>query len=160
MLSIRKIVCPTDFSDAAGAAIQYASELATHFGAEIYLVNVVPVLPALPSDPNWVLQVPEYERLLHADAEQQLRKVAASIETKGVRVQTGVGHGDAAAEIVRIAQERGADMIVIATHGNTGWRRLAFGSVVEKVVRLAQSPVLTIRTAASAAKPNVGSREM
>ena len=56
-----------------------------------------------------------------------------------------VGHGDVADEIVRIGEIEKADLIVIATHGTTGWRRFMFGSVAEKVVRLAKCPVLTIR---------------
>jgi nucleotide-binding universal stress UspA family protein len=62
-----------------------------------------------------------------------------------------LGRGDAASEIVRIAKEKGADLIVIATQGNTGWRHFAFGSVAEKVVRLATCPVLSIRSAARGA---------
>ena len=56
-----------------------------------------------------------------------------------------IRYGDASREIVRIAREEEADVIVIATHGLTGWRHLVFGSVAEKVVRLAECPVLTIR---------------
>lgn len=148
MVSVKKIVCPTDFSETALSAVQHASDLAVHFGAELCLVNVVPVMPAVPG-PDWVLKVPEYELLLHADAEQNLHKLADSIEAKGLRVQTMVGHGDAATEIVRIAQNEGADMIVISSHGSAGWRHLAFSSVVEKVVRLATCPVLTFRTTTS-----------
>jgi nucleotide-binding universal stress UspA family protein len=55
------------------------------------------------------------------------------------------GHGNAAAEIVRIADREQVDVIVIATYGKTGWRRLVLGSVAEKVVRLATCPVVTVR---------------
>ena len=58
---------------------------------------------------------------------------------------TSVTHGYAAEEIIRAAEAEKADMIVIATHGGTGWQHLIFGSVAEKVVRLASCPVLTIR---------------
>jgi len=53
--------------------------------------------------------------------------------------------GEAADEIVRMSEEQRVDLIVIATHGQTGWRHMVFGSVAEKVVRLAPCPVLTIR---------------
>jgi universal stress protein A len=56
-----------------------------------------------------------------------------------------IGHGDAGYEIVRIARDERADLIVIATHGLTGWRHLIFGSVAERVVRSAACPVLTVR---------------
>lgn len=55
------------------------------------------------------------------------------------------GHGDAASEIVRIAETESADLKVIATHGMTGWRRVLFRSVAEKVVRPAKCPVLSLR---------------
>jgi nucleotide-binding universal stress UspA family protein len=53
--------------------------------------------------------------------------------------------GGAADEIIRIGEKEKVDLIVIATHGQTGWRHLVFGSVAERVVRLAPCPVLTIR---------------
>ena len=144
MLPLKKIVCPTDFSAAAESAVTKALELVRQFQAELVLVHVVPVLPPAPSDPNFVFQVPEYERALHVDAERQLNALAADIAGKHVTVRTVVGHGDAGAEIVRIAKDEGADLIVISTHGSTGWRRAMFGSVAEKVVRLAHRPVLTV----------------
>jgi nucleotide-binding universal stress UspA family protein len=144
MLPLKKIVCPTDFSDASQKALAGALELAREFTAELVLVNVIPVLPPAPSDPNIVFAVPEYERALHVDAERRLKELAAALTGKGVAVRTAVGHGDAGAEIVRIAGDEHADLIVIATHGMTGWRHAMFGSVAEKVVRLAHRPVLTV----------------
>jgi nucleotide-binding universal stress UspA family protein len=145
MFPIRRILCPTDFSEGASEAISQASEFALQAGAAIYLVNVIPVLPALPTDPNFVFKVPEYERALHADAHRHLEQLAQGLRAKRLETQTFVGHGDAAAEIVRIAKQEQVDLIVIATYGKTGWRRFAFGSVTEKVVRLATCPVLTLR---------------
>ena len=144
MLPLKKIVCPTDFSAAAQKAVTEALELIRQFQAELVLVHVLPVLPPAPSDPNFVFQVPEYERALHVDAERSLRSLAADLTGKGVSVRTVVGHGDAGAEIVRVASEESADLIVIATHGVTGWRHAMFGSVAEKVVRTAHRPVLTV----------------
>ncbi|HUV14514.1 MAG TPA: universal stress protein, partial [Acidobacteriota bacterium] len=62
-----------------------------------------------------------------------------------VKSRTMVSYGDPAKEIVRIAEEESVDLIVIATHGLTGWQHLVFGSVAEKVVRTAKCPVLTVR---------------
>jgi nucleotide-binding universal stress UspA family protein len=104
------------------------------------LVHVIELLP-----PTTEPGLPSLQEELHEEAEETLRKIAEPLTAKGMRTQTAIGDGDAATEIVRIAQELGADLIVIATHGNTGWRHLAFGSVTEKVVRLANCPVLTIR---------------
>ncbi len=147
MLPVKKLLCPTDFSEPSREALKVAGEFASYFRAELLLIHIVPVLPAVPSDPNFVLKIPEYERLLHKDADERLGQLAGEMTAQSVRTQTMVGHGDAASEIVRIAETENADLIVIATHGTTGWRRFIFGSVAEKVVRLARCPVLTIRNA-------------
>ena len=144
MLPFKKILCPTDFSEASRLALDVAAEIAASFKAEVQLVHVVPVLPSLPPDPNFVLQVPEYERALHADADRQLGALKAALTAKGLAVRTTVGHGDPGREIVRIAKDEAADLIVIATHGSTGLQHVMFGSVAEKVVRHAHRPVLTI----------------
>jgi hypothetical protein len=67
----------------------------------------------------------------------KLGELSRELTTGNTTVRTVVGHGDAASEIVRIAEHEHADLIVIATHGMTGWRRVLFGSVAERVVRLA-----------------------
>ena len=144
MLSFRKILCPSDFSDASRAAMKAAAELAGQYKAELCVVHVVPVVPTVAPDPNFVLAVPEYERALHADAIRQLEVLTKDLVGQGLAVKTVVGHGDAGHEIVRIAKAEAVDLIVIATHGATGWQHVMFGSVAEKVVRLAHRPVLVI----------------
>ncbi|MGC2195818.1 MAG: universal stress protein [Terriglobales bacterium] len=151
MLPIKRILCPTDFSGPACTCVRTASELAEHFGAELMLINVVPAVPTLPPDPNYVFKIPEYEQYLHADAEKQLSKAREELVGRNVKVRTMVGHGSAAEEIVLVAKKDGADLIVISTHGSTGLERWVFGSVAEKVVRLAECPVLTVRQAKEAA---------
>jgi len=152
MFPPKLIVCPTDFSEGSFQALTEASALASHFAATICMVHVTPVLPET-GELGVFLNVPEYQDALHEDAERKLCKIAESLAAKGLPTKVVVGNGDAATEIVRIAREQGADMVVIATHGNSGWRHLAFGSVAEKVLRLAACPVLTIRIAEHA--PNV-----
>jgi nucleotide-binding universal stress UspA family protein len=145
MLPVRRILSPTDFSGPACTCVRTASELAEHFGAELLLVNIVPALPSVPPDPNYVFKIPEYEKYLHADATEQLRKAREELVGKNVKVRTIVGHGLASEEIVLIAKAESVDLIVISTHGSTGLERFVFGSVAEKVVRLAECPVLTVR---------------
>lgn len=145
MLPAKKILCPTDFSAPAEESVRTAAEMAQEFGAELLLLNVIPVLPALPPDPNYVFKVPEYEQYLHADAERQLNELANRLSAKNIRVRRLITHGPVADEIVAVAKNEGVDLVVIATHGATGWSRLVFGSVAEKVVRLAECPVLTVR---------------
>jgi nucleotide-binding universal stress UspA family protein len=143
MLTVKKILCPTDFSKASNRAIELAVPLAEKFGAEIYLVHVVPAIPHVTASPTSHFDVPEYERLLRSDAEKQLAEAAKSV--RAVKAHQILGNGNAADGILKAADENKVDLIVIATAGATGWEHVVFGSVAEKVVRRAQCPVLTIR---------------
>ncbi len=145
MLPLTRILCPTDFSDASCHAIATARELAVHFHSEIRLAYVVPVVPMVAPNPNFVLSVPEYERALHAEAQEKLDAMSRELNEAGIPTSTVVGHGDAGSEIVRMAQSDGVDLIVMATQGQGRLEHFLFGSVAERVVRLAERPVLTIR---------------
>ena len=138
---------PIDFSDFSKESLDAAKELAKQHGAEITLIHVVPVIPRLP-DSVAIFKEGEYEQELIQRAERKLQEMVAELQREGVRASAKVGlANDAASEIVREAEL--ADLIVIATHGLTGWRRLAFGSVAEKVVRTANGPVLFLRAKAT-----------
>ncbi len=145
MLPLKRILCPTDFSDASCRAIATARDLALHFSAEIRLVHVIPVVPTVAPNPNFVLAVPEYERALHKEAQEKLDAMSRELQGAGIKTTTDVGHGDAGNEIVRMAGSDGVDLIVMATQGAGGVERFLFGSVAEKVVRRAPCPVLTLR---------------
>jgi nucleotide-binding universal stress UspA family protein len=103
------------------------------------------MLPKLPSDVS-IFSEGEFEQQLHRDAEWRLKELVEKLAQKKISARSSVGTAnDAAMEILRIAEHEHADLVVIATHGMTGWHRLAFGSVTEKVVRLADCPVLVLR---------------
>ena len=145
MLPFKKILCPTDFSEPAFVALKRAEELARHFAADLIVAHVIPTLPGPHSfpDPQEPLnfEVPLFQQELAIKAEHMLKDLVShhQAETRDM-----VTTGDAAPEILRIAQQEHVDLIVIASHGLTGWRRLVHGSVSEKVVRQATCPVLTI----------------
>jgi len=109
------------------------------------VAHVIPTLPGphLFPDPQAPLNfdVPLYQQELAIKAEHMLKDLVSHHK---VGTRNLVATGEAAPEILRIAQQEHADLIVIASHGLTGWRRLVFGSVAEKVVRQANCPVLTI----------------
>jgi nucleotide-binding universal stress UspA family protein len=106
---------------------------------------VVPALPKLPSASAF-LHEGEYEKQLHQEAVTTLDKLASKITASGVPARSIVGTAnDVSMELLRIAEHNHVDLIVIATHGTTGWRKLAFGSVTEKLVRVAECPVLVLR---------------
>jgi universal stress protein A len=149
LLPFKKILCPTDFSGPALEALQYAVELALHFGAELHVVHVIAPVPPLypyPTPPFIAdFDLASYQRELAASTEKALKELTAQKVAPQVRTTITVATGEAATEIVRLAVETQADLIVIATHGQTGWRQLVFGSVARKVMSLAPCPVLTIR---------------
>jgi len=145
MLPPKLILSPIDFSDPSTQALDVAADLAAQFKAELCLVYVVPALPKLPTDVS-IFQEGAYEEKLHANASQRLDGMVEKLGKRGIRSKKIVGTAnDVGMELVRIAEQEKADLIVIATHGMTGWRRLAFGSVTEKVVRTADCPVLVLR---------------
>ena len=147
MIPLKKILCPTDFSEYSYEALKVANELALEFSAELYLVHVITPIPILaehigPSAFNIKL----YEQMLEENAKEMLTKLVDTRVPEKLKVQSIVGHGDAAGEIVKIAEEiEKVDLIVIATHGKTGKFQFFFGSVAERIVRFSSTPVLTIR---------------
>jgi nucleotide-binding universal stress UspA family protein len=148
MLPFKRILCPTDFSEPALTALKRAEELARHFAAELIVAHVIPPLPGPHSFPDpqadFTFDVPLYQQELAIKAEQMLKELVSHQVSQEVRTRDLVTTGEAALEILRITQQEHVDLIVIASHGLTGWRRLVFGSVTEKVVRQATCPVLTI----------------
>ncbi|HHK66995.1 universal stress protein [Candidatus Acetothermia bacterium] len=145
MLPFKKILCPTDFSEPACRAIAAAGELAEAFSAELILMHVVGAIPVL-DNPSGIsgFDLVAYRQELTASAEASLKERLKRNVPGSVNARILVTHGEAAHEIVRVASEEGVDLIVLATHGAAGWRRRIFGSVTEKVVRIARCPVLTI----------------
>jgi nucleotide-binding universal stress UspA family protein len=145
MLPFKRILCPTDFSEPACKAIKAAGELAERDSAELILIHVVGAIPALDSPTGMVgFDVAAYQKELTDSAERSLQERLDKHIPESVNARTLVVHGEAAHEIVRVAKEDAVDLIVISTHGETGWRHRVFGSVPGKVVRHATCPVLAI----------------
>ena len=145
MLPFKKILCPTDFSDSAFMALKMANELAQEYSAELLVVHVVseiPVLPALPTNPT--IDIPLYQEMLDDAAKTTLETLIKDKISPDISVKPIIVQGNAAHEIVEVAKKEGVDLLVISTHGETGFRHFIYGSVAEKVVRLSPCPVLTI----------------
>jgi nucleotide-binding universal stress UspA family protein len=148
MMPPKLILAPIDFSDASRAALDVAVDMASRFGAELLLVYVVPAIPDLPKDVS-IFKEGEYDKSLENKDAQRLKDLAGTVANKNVKVRTELGSGnDVGMELIRIAENEHADLIVIATHGMTGWREFAFGTVAEKVVKQADCPVLVLRAKA------------
>jgi universal stress protein A len=149
---MRRIVCPTDFSESAVGAERHAADLARALGAELVLVHVAsdaPMWRAGLMTPT-LRGVYESQRKWAADA---LAARAVALAAKGAPARSVVKVGVASEEIFRVAAEEHADMIVMGTQGRTGLERLMLGSVAERVIRAAPCPVLTVRLATNTQEP-------
>jgi nucleotide-binding universal stress UspA family protein len=135
-----------DFSDASLEALRVANEIASQFSAALLLIHINPTIPVMPTGHGPIgFNIPEYEQEMRKFAEQKLSEIARSKVPADIRFSIKISMGDAASEIARIGSQENVDLIVIATHGVTGWRRFIVGSVTERVVRMAACPVLTIQ---------------
>lgn len=145
MLPFKKILCPTDFSEPACKAIRAAGEIAAHFSSELLVLHVVGPVPVLETPTGLAgFDIAAYQRELASSAESSLQARIERHIPLSVNARALVAHGEPAHEITRIAVEEQADLIVLATHGETGWRHRIFGSVTAKVIRVAECPVLTV----------------
>lgn len=143
MIYLRKILHPTDFSDASAHALRYACAFAKHFGSELYLVHVVPESVVAVSAPMGAYLPPDYRQEFEKRSNDELAKLPQEDWGEGIPVQRKTLAGPEFLEIVRYAKENKIDMIVMGTHGRTGLSHVFMGSVAEKVVRKAPCPVLT-----------------
>jgi nucleotide-binding universal stress UspA family protein len=149
MLPLKLILVPIDFSDASRASLDAAVDIASRMGAELLLVHVVPEIRDLPVDIS-IFKEGEHDQILDDSEAQRLTAVAATLAHTNIKFRTEMGRAnDVGMELLRIAAHNHVDMIVIATHGMTGWRTIPFGSVAEKVVNQAECPVLVLRTKAA-----------
>jgi nucleotide-binding universal stress UspA family protein len=145
MLPIKKIVCPTDFSDPSYEGLKVAREFAEHFSAELILVHILFPGPIVPGVAEPGFHIPAALKAMQETAEKRLEDLSRQQMLENISVRTLVITGKPAYEIVNLADEENADIIAIATHGESGWQKFLFGSVTEKVIRMASCPVLTIR---------------
>ena len=131
-LLVRNVLFATDFSDASRLAGESAAAFARHFGARLHVLHVVPPV----TDPT--------------PAPAVLRAVAAELERE-LPVVTAIASGRVARHIVDYARRNAIDLIVIGTHGRTGFSHALLGSVAEAVTRRARCRVLTVPASLSEA---------
>jgi nucleotide-binding universal stress UspA family protein len=145
--SIKRIILATDFSDISKDAGNQALFLADAYKAELIVLHVLDTNGwEFPS--YYFFSTKGFDRLVESQAQvrQQrkdaLNKLAGSFDLK---VETIFKEGDPGHEIIRVAEEEDADLIVLGTHGYRGWKRFTLGSVAELVGRHTPCTVLTVR---------------
>ena len=143
---IKNVLMPTDFSPTSKRALEYAHALAARFGASLHLLHVLayPMSGAATPDAYWV-ELTDLRKRVREDVDRDIAALAASLG--GVKVTTHVLDGNPAQKIVAAAKDLGCDLIVMGTHGHSGFAHLFLGSVAERVVRSAACPVLTVSAA-------------
>lgn len=145
-MMFKKILWPTDFSKSSFKALDAAVELAEQFKAELHVVNVVNEIPLVyGTAAAGGIEIPTYQKQLEEENQAELDKLVKANIGKKVRTRTHLKTGREIDRIVETADENDVDLIVIATHGHTGLKRMFIGSVAEGVVRRASQAVLTIR---------------
>lgn len=142
-LNLKKILVPTDFSPASSKAFKYALRFAKQFEAELMLLHV---LDPMPPSLTGITPSPDFSESELANAEKNFRAWVASARAVGVsKAKSTVRTGLASHEILEAAKDLGIDLVVIATHGFSGWKHFCIGSTAERVARSAPCPVLVVR---------------
>lgn len=146
LMHLKKIVVPLDFSSFSTKALNYALKFAQQFDASVIVVHVVEPMPILPTDVIAAVPIPDTtgERLPAIDSKlQKLCRRAATAHRLDIAPIVVIGNPYE--RIVEIAEKENAGLIVIATHGYTGFKHFYMGSTTERVVRHAPCPVLVVR---------------
>jgi len=146
MIKFKRILFPTDFSPSAQHALDYAISLALEYESTIILAHVIEDISfnssfTLSSFPTSL----EYHHGMQERAKEELARVLSPQLKRQINVEEAVVRGRPFVEIIRVAKEKGADLIVMATHSQTGIRHSHLGSTAERVVRKAPCPVMVIR---------------
>lgn len=142
----KKILCPVQFDDPQLVAVGLASQVAKDMGAAVYLLHVVPIIPAIGE--------PETGVTVHAHAEDEARQRLQGIASeklaglKSEIITRVAGPGETAKAVLEAARDVDADLIVLKTHGRHGIAHFTMGSVAEQVVRQAHCAVLTLTSTA------------
>jgi len=140
-----RIIVPTDFSSCSEEAWRLAQRLAGMSGAELVLTHVLTEAPLFREGPFIMPKVREVFEAARSFADAALEEWAAKARAEGLSARAALRSGVAYQEIVALAGDERADLIVIGTHGRGGIDRALLGSVADRVIRLAPCPVLSVR---------------
>ncbi len=151
-MKVKKILAPVDFSDVSKQALDAASGLAEQLGAKMVVVHAVEPVYFAGTMFGPEINVPQLVEEQRRAAAAAIEDILARLKNKGIGaiglVETGVPHD----VILRVADEKKCDLIVVGTHGRSGVSHFLLGSVAEKVVRAAKCPVMTLRGKEAKAK--------
>lgn len=147
MIKIRTIVSAVDFSEHSDAALDDAIALAKSFGAALHIVHAYH-FPIEMGAPYEVSLPDDYLEAVRQVVHRKLEAAAEKVAAQGIEVKWHLVPVPEASAIAKLADEVGADLIVIGTRGNTGLGHVLLGSVAERTIRIAPCSVLTVKHAA------------
>lgn len=143
MISFKTILCPVDFSEHTQHALNYGVSLARQYDATLVLCHVVEIpVVAPPMEP--LVEVGTSMQDANAAATEELTKLAKEIQSRVSKLVPILTEGSSASEILNIAEEHNADLLIVASHGMGGFDRFIFGSTTEKLLTKASCPVLIV----------------
>lgn len=146
MIELKRVLLPTDFSESARHAFAYAVSFAREYGAELYLLHVIEVLPMGYAGELFPAAMTTVVDEISGYASQELQKLADEAVRRGCpTVHPRTVQGKPSAEIARFARDEAIDMIVLGTHGHGVLNRALFGSTADGLMRKAPCPVLVCR---------------
>lgn len=141
-MQLKTVLCPVDRSETSARALAYAADIARRAGARLSVIEVIDwTLPPIAGEVSTVAEMPPDVQMEALDA---LNALVAPVRAAGVATEICLESGHVVKHILARAHAVTADLIVIGTHGRGGFERLALGSVMEKVLRRATCPVLTV----------------
>jgi len=145
---VRRILIPVDYSDTSKTALDYGTELALKFGAAIDIVHVWD-RPTYVTDAVLVQRPGEAHKpigeLIRENAQRDMTEFLSRVTIpEGVSMQSRLLSGEPSATLVEELKKGQHDLVVLGTHGRTGFAHLLLGSVAERLVRLSPVPVLTV----------------
>jgi len=146
MKRIRRVMHASDFSAASRRAFRKAVELCKSTGARLLVVHAIPPTPPLMMEGIYIVPAPwdELAKSARDAARRRILEIVREARRAGVRAAGLVVQGEAADQIVRVTRRKHVDMLVLGTHGRTGFSRLFLGSVTARVVATARCPVMTV----------------
>jgi len=149
MPAIKRLLVPTDFSTTSDLAFHYAMDMAKQQGSSMHLLHIIDDGTLATAYPDgFYVDVAGLRARLTEQAAERLEKMAARCTAQGIQTTTEVAVGRPARVITDTATVRGTDLIVMGTHGRSGFAHLILGSVAERVLRTAPCAVLIVRDTA------------
>ena len=148
MIDIKKVLLPIDFSKASTVILPYAIDFAEKYGARLFILFVAedPFTYSGISTTTHLLPAEYFEDMAHRAQRKMVTFVADNLSKSSLDVEEIVLTGHPAEEIINYANQEKMDLLIIGSHGFKGFEKFVFGSVAEKVIKMAPCPVLTINT--------------